>query len=236
MEKYLSETLMYMRHRESKLPTFKRKSPQFDRRRVLVDWTCTSGESLEFPKSTIHLAIVLLDRFMDGHHIDLKSLHFVCLSCLSIAGKFDMKECKTLKFSRLKVVLDDSTILPSSEFRRLEGMILAHFKWNIFIPTPTHFVDLLYGRYLQPTDLVGGFTMHKNFSEILDCLTDFIKYFLDISMQVRAIDSFFTTYRVGQRKVYIPMYTVSALIQWWVVFFQWDFLGRVLFMSRQNFV
>lgn len=100
-EEYLRETLAYMLDRESRLPEILGKSPQLDQRRILVDWTCTSGEKLDVPKSAIHLAIVLLDRFMDGHDISGKHcLHFVCLASISIAVKFDCKETRLPKFTR----------------------------------------------------------------------------------------------------------------------------------------
>lgn len=188
METYFVENLWYMRQRESKLPRYKRKSPQLQHRRILIDWICTSGESLEFHKSTIHLAVILLDRFMDGHKIESKSLHFVCLACLSLSAKFDMKETKKLRFSNLSTVLDKTyRTMPPHEFRRLEAMILDHFEWNIFIPSPTHYVDILRNNILLSDDIYGGNQLpeakSRQFTEILDGLTDFIHYFLDISMQ-----------------------------------------------------
>jgi len=188
LENYLLETFAYMRQRESKLSTYKRRSPQLEHRRVLVDWLCTKGESLEFPKSTIHMALVLLDRFMDCHSIEMEHLHFVCLACLSVSGKFDMKETKVLRFSRLKTLLEESPDLPELKpaiLKYLEGLILAHFDYNIFIPSPTHYVDLLLSNHvLFPDDVdVDGIPIRNNFSEMLESLTDFIRYFLDISMQ-----------------------------------------------------
>ena len=189
LENYLLETFAYMRQRESKLSTYKRRSPQLEHRRVLVDWLCTKGESLEFPKSTMHMALVLLDRFMDCHSIEMEHLHFVCLACLSVSGKFDMKETKVLRFSRLKTLLEESPDLPELKpaiLKYLEGLILAHFDYNIFIPSPTHYVDLLLSNHvLFPDDVdVDGIPIRNNFSEMLESLTDFIRYFLDISMQV----------------------------------------------------
>lgn len=208
---YLTETLLYMRSRESRLVDVDCKSPQLDQRRVLVDWTCTSAEKLQIPKSATHLAVILLDRFMDGHdiggsgqklstvilkhtlmHLDeslsLQSvpscLHFVCLASLSISVKFDCKETRLPKFSKLKSLLDFTSPCSAKDFRDLEAMILAYFDWNIFIPSPTHYVDLLMQHVLHTEDLVAGATIEGSFDEVLDCLTDFIHYFLDVSMQV----------------------------------------------------
>jgi hypothetical protein len=184
MEIYLTETLIYMRRREKELPHYGGKSPQVTKRRLLVDWTCTRGEKLSLPKSAIHLAIVLIDRFMDGHDIAEPSLYLVCLAALSIAAKFDCVESKVPKIAKFKKLLDDPASCPATEFQKLEYMIFSFFKWNIFIPTPTHFVELLLDQVLHPTDLVAGKSIHNNYGDVLDCLTDFIYYFLAVSMQV----------------------------------------------------
>ena len=39
------------------LAKFGRQSPQFGRRRFLVDWVCTLGEKLKLYRSSVHLAI-----------------------------------------------------------------------------------------------------------------------------------------------------------------------------------
>ena len=71
------------------------------------------------------------------------------------------------------------------------AMILDHFEWNIFIPSPTHYVDILRNKILLSDDIYGGSQLpevnSRQFTEISDGLTDFIHYFLDISMQVCTI-------------------------------------------------
>ena len=72
-------------------------------------------------------------------------------------------------------------------------MILDHFEWNIFIPSPTHYVDILRNNILLSDDIYGGNQLpeakSRQFTEILDGLTDFVHYFLDISMQVCTVIS-----------------------------------------------
>ncbi len=71
-------------------------------------------------------------------------------------------------------------------------MLLTFFKWNIFIPTPWHYTEIL---LLDALDLAGDFIQGKSLlsvasEDILDCLIDFTHYFLDISMQVSWINYF----------------------------------------------
>ena len=62
---------------------------------------------------------------------------------------------------------------------------MAHFNWNIFIPTPTHYVDLLEPQIVFPTDLIHGRLIAKEiYPEVVERLMEFVHYFLDISMQV----------------------------------------------------
>ena len=62
---------------------------------------------------------------------------------------------------------------------------MAHFNWNIFIPTPTHYIDLLEPQIVFPTDLIHGRLIAKEiYPEVVERLMEFVYYFLDISMQV----------------------------------------------------
>lgn len=86
-ETYQAEYVAYMRLKEANLPEFRNFYPQIGRRRFLVDWICLKGEKLSLPKSTLHLSIVLLDRFLDAHFISkAEYLNWTCL------GKFSMFE------------------------------------------------------------------------------------------------------------------------------------------------
>ena len=63
-------------------------------------------------------------------------------------------------------------------------MIMSHFKWNIFIPTATHYVELLSEQILHPTDLLEGISIYDDFHQVDERLSAFVTYFLDIAMQV----------------------------------------------------
>ena len=184
LDTYLLDSLNFMRNKESKLSPYRGKSPQLNKRRLLVDWTCLSAEEISLPKSSQHLAIVLLDRFMDSHDIALESLHFICLAALSLAAKFDCLDSKVPKLSHLVKLLDVPDSCKPAQFRQLEGMIMGHFKWNIFIPTATHYVEMLREHILHPTDLLAGISIYDDFHEVDERLSAFVTYFLDIAMQV----------------------------------------------------
>ena len=89
-------------------------------------------------------------------------------------------------FSKLKTLLkkDDAKWDPI-QFRRLEGIIMEHFNWNIYLPTPTHYVDLLHSQIIFPSDLLHGCLISKEmYPDVEERLMEFVHYFLDLSMQV----------------------------------------------------
>ena len=49
----------------------RRQSPQLEKRSQLVDWTADVAEKLGLQQSSLHLAVKLIDIFMDGHDIQV---------------------------------------------------------------------------------------------------------------------------------------------------------------------
>ena len=160
--------------------------------------------AIPIPKSTINLAIVILDRFMDSHSIEFMCLHFVCLACLSVSAKFDMKETKKLKFSNMKNLLPQKKRdLSPADFRELEYKVMAAFDWNIYIFSPTHFVEPLEDLVLRPSEIYDGTKLRKNddfYHTALSGLKKFMYYFIDISMQVNLSLTF--VYKLFSAKVF----------------------------------
>ncbi len=64
--------------------------------------------------------------------------------------------------------------------------MLNYFGWNVFIPSPAHYVELFMKYALNDEeDFINSYPVsQQNVREIQECLEDFIQYFLDIAMQV----------------------------------------------------
>ncbi len=74
--------------KEDNLIPFKGQSPQVHLRRYLVDWLAILCERFEIGRHALHLAVYMLDRFMDHYAIVKESqLQLVALACLLIASK-----------------------------------------------------------------------------------------------------------------------------------------------------
>ena len=76
-----------LRHKEGQLPTFLAQSPQLSSRRYLVDWLAIICDKYQLCPTARHLAVMLLDFFMDKFDIIDQQLRLVALGCLLVASK-----------------------------------------------------------------------------------------------------------------------------------------------------
>ena len=93
---YTSDLVAYFRARELNIPSrkYRNRSPQILQRRGLTDWTCMVGVQLGMPPLIVHMAVRMVDFFMDAHRVDRPQLHLLCLVALRLAVKFEGKEIK----------------------------------------------------------------------------------------------------------------------------------------------
>ena len=61
---------------------------QFKYRDVLVSWLRAVAEELHLNNASVHLAVYLLDIFMDNHRIIEERLNLVALVCILLAGLY----------------------------------------------------------------------------------------------------------------------------------------------------
>ena len=85
-----------------------------------MNWTSSVAEKLKLTNCTLHLAVKLLDYFMDGHDIQDPQLHLVSLGSLLLAEE---KESLIPKYLKLNTFLKNQVSL--SNFLTLEFMILS---------------------------------------------------------------------------------------------------------------
>ena len=69
---YTKDIMSWLKVKERKSFYYiRRQSPQLEKRSELVDWTTKVAEKLGLHQSSLHLAVRLLDLFMDGHDIQV---------------------------------------------------------------------------------------------------------------------------------------------------------------------
>lgn len=81
-----------LRIKELKLPTYKSHSPQIGMRRYFADLLAVLSNRYQLCPAARHLAVYLLDLFMDHYDVAVRQLYIIALSCLLLASKFEEKE------------------------------------------------------------------------------------------------------------------------------------------------
>jgi len=193
---YINEIVVYMKKTEMERIKKLNQSPQISWRSYLVDWIFIVATELKIGHNTIHLAIKLLDGFMSGHDIEARRLDLVSIGCLRIASKFEEKDSKVPRLKSICALHPDNINIRPEEYRCLEEMVLKYFKWNVNIPTTSHFLEIFlpYSYDIEIEDLnvfqnnYGGYV--PNCSEILkEKLFDIVRAFRDVSLKERSLMS-----------------------------------------------
>lgn len=79
--------LFFFRPQELKLPSYKGQSPQLNLRRYFADLIAIISNRFRLCPVARHLAVYLLDLFMDRYDVTVQQLHMVSLSCLLLASE-----------------------------------------------------------------------------------------------------------------------------------------------------
>jgi hypothetical protein len=147
---------------------------------------------------SVHLAITLLDFFMDNHDLKFDTAMLVSFACLTLAGKcycycfnllFTPKqfyfivakiEEHSLNIPKLKsmrnVISKDVT---NSHFRYVEMKILMFFNFNVAIPTVAHFIEFYKEHFYCDQDFY-----HPELKDILkDKFDKIILFYQDKSLE-----------------------------------------------------
>lgn len=83
----LRSQTQYVVQQELKLPSYKGQSPQLNLRRYFADLIAIVSNRFRLCPAARHLAVYLLDLFMDRYDVTVQQLHMVSLSCLLLASK-----------------------------------------------------------------------------------------------------------------------------------------------------
>ncbi|XP_038046887.1 cyclin-J-like isoform X2 [Patiria miniata] len=176
-----------MKRKEEQHIVFVGQSPQLHLRRYLVDWMAILCEKFEIDRHVLHLAVYMLDRFMDRYAIVQESqLHLLAFTCLQISTKFEEREEKV---SKLSTYHGQSTITSANkeDYLQMELLLLQFFDWNITAPSAAHFL----GYFLTEASGKCEKSFRNDYRD--DCseysnvyMHKYTNYFLEISLQDHA--------------------------------------------------
>ncbi|XP_016892635.1 cyclin-J isoform X2 [Cynoglossus semilaevis] len=172
-------------YQELKLPTYKGHSPQLNLRRYYTDLIAVISNHFRLCPTARHLAVYLLDLFMDRYDVTEQQLAVVSLSCLLLASKFEEREDRVPKLETLNSLGCISTmnlVLTKQSLLHMELLLLETFQWNLYLPTAAHFIEYCLSIAVHEGDLHDGWPLTcLEKSKIY--LAKYAEYFLEVSLQ-----------------------------------------------------
>ncbi|CAB1343442.1 unnamed protein product [Coregonus sp. 'balchen'] len=149
-----------LRYKVSMLSYF--KSPQLNLRRYFADLIAIVSNRYRLCPAARHLAVYLLDLFMDRYDITVQQLHMVALSCLLLASKFEEREDRVPKLETLNslgCMSSMNLVLTKQGLLHMELLLLETFQWNLYLPTAAHFIEYYLSIAVNDADLHDGWPM-----------------------------------------------------------------------------
>ncbi|XP_076333741.1 cyclin J isoform X3 [Tachypleus tridentatus] len=181
LTEYEEEIHDHLRAKEQKRAVFHAQSPQLHFRQFLVEWLIDICKKRNLSTPVQHLAIYLLDYFMDNHSIQREQLQLVTLGCLLVAAKFEEKDNLIPKTSELNQTVDNMYNL--HEFVQMELALVEFFHWDLMVPTTAHFVEYYEHYCVCTTDFHAGRPLPA-LPKARVCAQHYNDYFLDLSIRV----------------------------------------------------
>uniref|UniRef100_A0A8C8RHC0 Cyclin-J-like protein n=1 Tax=Pelusios castaneus TaxID=367368 RepID=A0A8C8RHC0_9SAUR len=181
-----------LRMKELKLPVYKAHSPQIGMRRYFTDLLTVLSCRCNLCPTARHLAVYLLDLFMDHYDITVKQLHVISIACLLLASKFEEKEDRVPKLEQLNnlaYLCNVNMALNKKDLLKMELLLLESFNWNLCLPTPAHYIDYYLFASVGENDLHNGWPI-TSLTKVKAFMEKYAYYFLDFSVQDYAFLSF----------------------------------------------
>lgn len=191
------------------MPPYKAQSPQLSLRRYFADLVAIVSNHFRLCPAARHLAVYLLDLFMDRYNVTVQQLHVVSLSCLLlasrftfpppesgppsdvevmsvlVAGKFEEREDRVPKLETLNslgCMSSMNLVLTKQGLLHMELLLLETFQWNLYLPTAAHFIDYYLSIAVSEGDLHDGWPM-TCLEKTRLYLAKYVDYFLEVSLQ-----------------------------------------------------
>ncbi|XP_051508345.1 cyclin-J isoform X2 [Myxocyprinus asiaticus] len=177
-----------LRYKELRLPAYKGQSPQLSLRRYFADLIAIVSNRFKLCPAARHLAVYLLDLFMDRYDVSVQQLHMVALSCLLLASKFEEREdCvpKLETLNSLGCMSSMNLVLTKQALLHMELLLLETFQWNLYLPTAAHFIEYYLPVAMNETDLHDGWPM-ACMEKTMMYMSKYADYFLEVSLQDHA--------------------------------------------------
>ncbi|KAM3132076.1 cell division [Paramecium bursaria] len=100
----------------------------------LIDWVIDTIQQLNYKDETLYLTLNIIGRYLNIKQINLDNLQLLAICSINIAAKYEEKNVRQIKLSKLKF---DYT---NQQIAYFEGDILIAINFQLTIPYPQQFV------------------------------------------------------------------------------------------------
>ncbi|XP_073838811.1 cyclin J [Musca autumnalis] len=156
---YSDDIFQTLRESELRRHTIYFRSQQIEYRPMLLQLIMDAVEKNKLSRTTLHLAIYLLDCFMDKYTIRPDKLNLTAITCLMLAAKIEEADMDMPKFADLNKLVVKSYNL--QEFRNVERKVLSTFNFNVIRPTAATFAEFFASNFITLQDF-HTFVNHWN--------------------------------------------------------------------------
>lgn len=123
---------------------------------------------------TLHLAVYLMDIFMDNHAIKPNKLLLVANVSILLAAKLEESHFNIPLIEQLNDAVTNE--YSNTDYERLQLMMLEFFNWSIFFPTAAYYTHYFLQAAIDQSDLEET---GKTYREMVFALQECVVTFLD---------------------------------------------------------
>jgi hypothetical protein len=161
-------------------------------RRYLVDWMSDVGEQCRLHNSTVHVAILFLDKIFRTRNIARGQWQLLATACISVAAKYEEAEehCPPIP-DLLHLTKLSSAGHTSLSFREGELEVLRHLGWRLRAVPPLHVVGyfLAKGTTFQDDSWQGRELIEK----IPKYVKKYAEFFCNLTLQEYSFQQYLPT-------------------------------------------
>ncbi|XP_050314132.1 cyclin-J-like protein [Anthonomus grandis grandis] len=185
IKEYLESFKEVTRQREKNLIPFYHNAPQLAYRSGIVRYLKKVCTDKQFSHCCLHLAVYLVDIFMDSHNIVPQKILVMTNVCLLLAVKFEEHVRQVPKISELNAIVQNRYTVKEHKF--WEIVILNFFCWYIRYPTAAHYAHYFMQVSVTAEELRNRsetvrsmvFTLNEKVLEYLDQVIESVHYMQD---------------------------------------------------------
>ncbi|CAH1114417.1 unnamed protein product [Psylliodes chrysocephalus] len=172
-EEYKDNYKIVIKAREQNRLPFIHQSPQFSYRSSLVEYLKQVCVEKKLSHCCLHLAVYILDIFMDNHSIIPERILLVTNVCLLLAAKFEETNLTIPKITELNGAINNRYQIV--DYKTLEIVVLRFFQWCIMFPTAAHYVYYYIQSAICEEDIKNkGINMRTIFYNLHHCVSEYL--------------------------------------------------------------